>query len=406
MTGEAADLRAFYSTVASSVDESYYREPDPSIIYPFDGGYADPRSFPVDDFLRLSERVLRTQTAGALLYGGALDGMMYGYAGLREQLAARSAADDRRELGTRNVVLTSGGAQAISLAFEAFLDPGDAVVVEAPTWGMVLVMAQRRGAETVPVPLDEEGLELDVLEEQLERLASEGRRLKLLYTIAAFNTPTGVTLSLDRRRRLLELAERHQFLILEDNVYRPLRYDGDPVPTLFSMDESGRVFKVESFSKTLAAGLRVGWVTGDPEITRAIVNVRGDLGVGQWMARMLSEYLGEGLLDPHHEMVNALYRSKRDVAEAALREHCSPWVRWRTPEGGFFLWVELDPSIDGQLVMEKAYSAGVQCRPGERFFGDKEHGKQFFRLAFSLVPAEDIERGIAVLGDVIGASKR
>jgi 2-aminoadipate transaminase len=172
------------------------------------------------------------------------------------------------------------------------------------------------------------------------------------------------------------------------------------------MDDSGRVFKVESFSKTLAAGLRVGWVTGHEDVTRALVNTRGDLGVGQWMSRMLAEYLGEGLLDPHHEIVNELYRSKRDVAEAALREHCTPWVQWRTPEGGFFLWVELDPAIDGELVVEKAYAAGVQCRPGERFFGDKEQGKQFFRLAFSQVPAEDIARGIAVLGEVIGASKR
>jgi 2-aminoadipate transaminase len=402
----ALELRSFCSMIAQSGNEGYWREPDSRVTYPFDGGYADPATFPVEDFLRMSERVLRTQTAGALLYGDGFDGIMFGYRGLRDQLAARAAADDGRQLAAGNVIVTSGAAQAISLAFDSFLDRGDVLAVEAPTWGMVLLDAQKRGADVRAIPVDDDGLRVEVLEDEIDRLEADGRRLKLLYTIAAFNTPTGVTLSLERRRQLLELAAQRRFLILEDNVYRPLRYDGDPVPTLFSMDESDLVFKVESFSKTVAAGLRLGWLTGHPEVVGALANTRGDLGVSQWISRMMTEYLMEGLLDPHLEKVNALYRQKRDIAENALHAHCDPWVRWRSPEGGFFLWVELDKSIDGRLVMEKAVVDGVMCRPGEKFFGDTDQGRQRFRLAFSQVPAEDLERGIALLGHAIGASRR
>ena len=259
-------------------------------------------------------------------------------------------------------------------------------------------MANARGAEIVAIPVDDDGLQVDLLERELERLGRERRRPKLLYTIAAFNTPTGVTLSLDRRRRLVDLAVRHGFVILEDNVYRELRYDGEAVPTMFGLDDSGLVFKVESFSKTIAPTLRVGWATGDPQVIAALASVRKDLGVSQWFARVLCEYLRAGLYDPHLARVRERYRQKRAVAEAALHAHCDPWVKWRTPEGGFFL--------DGELVMEKALANGVMCRPGEVFYGDTDQGKQRFRLAFSEVPIEEIDRGISVLGMAIAASAR
>jgi 2-aminoadipate transaminase len=302
--------------------------------------------------------------------------------------------------------LTSGGVQSISLAFEALVDPGDVVIVEAPTWGAVLAMASSRGAEIIGIPVDEDGLQIDLLESELERLGRQGRRPKLVYTIAAFNTPTGVTLSLDRRHRLVDLAVGHGFAVLEDNVYRDLRYDGEPLPTMFSLDESGLIFKVESFSKTIAPALRLGWATGHPAVIAAMAGVRQDLGVSQWISRVMSEYLREGLYDSHLEKVRDVYRQKRAVAEAALHARCDPWVKWRTPEGGFFLWVELDSAIDGELVMAKALANGVMCRPGEVFFGDPEQGKQRFRLAFSTVPIAEIDRGISVLGAAMAESVR
>jgi 2-aminoadipate transaminase len=399
------DIKGLFSSAAQGVP-GFWRTPPANVTWSFDGGYADPSTFPIDDLLRLSDMVLRTQTKDAIQYGGYYDGIIYGFPGLREQLAARTLVEDARAVGRENVILTSGGVQAISLAFEAFVDPGDVVVVEAPTWGAVLAMANARGAEIVAIPVDDDGLQVDLLEREIERLGREGRRPKLLYTIAAFNTPTGVTLSLDRRRRLVDLAVRHGFVILEDNVYRELRYDGEDVPTMFGLDDSGLVLKVESFSKTIAPTLRVGWATGDSQVIAAMASVRKDLGVSQWFARVLCEYLREGLYDPHLARVRERYRQKRAVAEAALHAHCDPWVQWRTPEGGFFLWVELDSAIDGELVMEKALANGVMCRPGEVFYGDADQGKQRFRLAFSEVPIEEIDRGISVLGMAIAASAR
>ena len=156
----------------------------------------------------------------------------------------------------------------------------------------------------------------------------------------------------------------------------------------------------------VAPGLRLGWVTADPDIIRAMSSVRGDLGVGQWMARTMTRYLEEGLLEPHVAEMNALYRAKRVAAERALHEHCDPWVRWRTPEGGFFLWVEIDHAIDAAQVMQRALADGVLCRAGERFFGDSDHGRQYLRLAFPSMPFAGLEEGIAILGKAVHASHR
>ena len=176
-------------------------------------------------------------------------------------------------------------------------------------------------------------MQVDVLEQELERLQAEGKRIKMLYTIATFNTPTGWSMSLPRRRKLLDLASRYGFIVLEDNVYGELRYEGETIPTLFSLDESGLVVKIDSFSKILAPALRLGWVSGDPEVMRAIGAVKGDLGVSQWLARVVTRFMDEGKLDPHVAMVNELYREKRDIAVQALRDQCGPWVTLRRPGG-------------------------------------------------------------------------
>jgi 2-aminoadipate transaminase len=384
-----------------------YQNPPAGVRYLFEAGLPDPETFPIDDLVRLSEKVLREEFVEALQYGSAHDdGIGAGYVGLRDVLARRTQAATRRAVDRHGVMLTCGAAQGLALLFEAFVDPGDAVAIEAPTWNTVLAMCDRHGADTFPAPMDGDGLDLDALEQHIERLAGEGRRLKLVYTIATFNTPTGVCLSLERRRRLIEMARRWRFLVIEDNVYERLRYDGAPIPTLFALDDTGLVIKVDSFSKVVAPGLRLGWVTADPAVIRALSSVRGDLGVGQWIARTMTHYLEENLLEPHVVAMNALYRTKRDIAERALHEHCDPWVHWRTPDGGFFLWVGIDDAIDSALVMQRALADGVLCRPGERFFGDHERGRQYLRLAFPAMPVDGLEEGIAVLGKAIHASRR
>ena len=381
--------------------------PDDPVDWQFDAGLPDPDCFPVDDLARISERMLRQDTAEGLQYGKAHShSILYGYEGLRQTLADRESLETGRPFGIEEVMLTAGGVQALATAVQAFVDPGDVVAVEAPTWNLALRVVRVAGAEIVPIVVDQDGLDVDALERVLEELADKGRALKLLYTISTFHTPTGTCLSRERRRRLVDLAAKHHFVILEDDVYAALRYDGEPLPSMLSMDEEGLVVRIQSLSKTLAPALRLGWVTGQSETIATLASVRADLGVSQWVGRIADEYIRTGRYDVHVDHTNALYRRKRDVCLAALAEHCGEAVDVSRPDGGFFLWCTLDPAYDGQRVQERALAAGVVCRPGERFFGDAHAGRQHFRICFATPPLERIEAGIAALGEAIRASRR
>jgi 2-aminoadipate transaminase len=372
----------------------------------FESGMPDPSTFPVEDFARLFGDVLREDT-NLLQYGTPVEGdLTYGSIHLRRLLAERCAQQDGHDVDPSWVMLTSGGVQGISLAAQAFLDPGDVAAVECPTWEFILRDIAVSGAEPIAIPLDEDGLQVDVLETELQRLRAAGKRLKLLYTIPTYNVPIGVTTTLERRRRLVELAAEHQFVIIEDTVYADLRYEGDRVPSIFSLDTEGLVVKIDSFSKTLMPGLRLGWVTAHPNLMSALSRVRRDLGVGQLTARVVGRWMAEGHYEPHIERVTELYRAKRDAALAALEEYCSTWVRWNRPEGGYFIWLELDDSVDGAAMQAKAMAEGVVCRPGERFFGQTGEGAQQLRLAFTCPTVEAMHQAIVVLGKAAAESVR
>ncbi len=411
MSDESHPVRELLSKASAAGNPGYWDFPEIPVKWHFESGLPDPATFPIDDLARLCERVLREDAEEGLQYGSGRRGsIVYGYEGLRELLVERARRVDGRELDLRHLMLTSGGVQGITAGCHALLDPGDVVAVEAPTWGAAITAARVAGAEPVPIPMDEDGMRVDLLEQEIERLSAAGRRLKLVYTIATFHTPTGTCLSLDRRQRLLELARRHRFIVMEDNCYGELRYSGEALPSLLSLDTDGLVLKIDTFSKLLAPAFRMGWVTGHEDVIAALSAVRGDLGVSQWLARVLARYMEEGLLEPHIARVNSLYGRKLDTALAALEEHCAKYARWTRPDGGFFLWLELADEIDAKSVMRNAIADGVVCRPGERFFGDENDGRQFLRMAFVMVPSEELERGIAALGkamaDSIGGEPR
>ena len=401
------DHDALYSESARSGFD-FYMPNVPGMVMPivFESGLPDPATFPIEELTRMHGEVLREEAA-ELQYGTPVEGdLSYGYVGLRRQLAERGTRIDGHAMDPSWVMLTSGGVQGISSAAMAFLDPGDVAAVECPTWEFVLRDIKVAGAEPLAIPLDEHGLRVDVLEDELKKLHAAGKRLKLIYTIPTFNVPTAITTVLERRKRLVELAVEHNFVIIEDNVYGDLRYSGDPVPSIFSLDTHGIVVKIESFSKTFMPAIRLGWVTAHPYALSALGRVRRDLGVSQLTARVMSRFLAEGRFEPHIEQVNALYRTKRDAALAALDEYCTPWVRWNEPEGGYFLWLELDESVDGQAVQGKAMAEGVMCRPGERFFGQTGEGAQQLRLAFTNPSIEAMSQAIAVLGKAAQDSAR
>lgn len=397
------DLKRLYSKAAASGPPLFFPQPDVPITFNFDQGLAAPETFPSGDLLGLAREILERDGAEALEYFDPATGyeeLVFGYRGLREQLAIRIGRRDGRELGERGFILTSGSVQAIALAISGFLDPGDVAIVESASFPYAMRYMEMAGAEIRTVPLDQNGMDTTALQALLEKLDREGRRVKLLYTIPTFQLPTGTVMPVERRRHLVELAKRYQFIVIEDNVYGELRYDGEPVPTLLSLDDSGLVIQADAFSKTVAPGLRLGWMAGSPEAIGALAAVRQDLGVSQWLSRLMTEFLARGLFEPHLARANAVYRAKRDCAVAALREHCAQFVRFVVPRGSFYLWLELAPDVDWQRAAGLAAAAGVFCRPGEKFMGDTGE-VNYLRLAFSHVDERTIADGIAALGQIL-----
>ena len=314
-------------SAAAARGSNYYLTglPEGPMPLVFEAGLPDPTTFPAAELGRLLTEVLEVEAA-ELQYGSPIDGDLgYGNIGLRRLLAQRTLEIDGRPVDPAGVMLTSGGVQGIAEAIAAFLDPGDHAVVEAPTWDYTLRAIQATGAEATAIPLDDDGMQIDILEQHIARLEAAGERLKLVYTIATFNVPTAISLSEERRRRLVALAQEHGFVIVEDNVYADLRYDGDALPSLYSLDDAGLVVKVDSFSKTLMPALRLGWVTGDPAAIDALARVRRDLGVSQLVARAIARFVHQGRYEPHiASACDALPRQarrRRDRARTALHRH-------------------------------------------------------------------------------------
>lgn len=394
---------SLFSKLAGEGPPLFFPSPEVPAVFNFDQGLAAPESFPANDLLRLARQVIERDGSAVLDYFDPATGyeeLVFGYRGLREQLAIRIEEQQGRSLGERGVILTSGSVQGIALAVSGFVDPGDVVIAEAASFPYALRYMSMAGGDLRTVPVDDDGLDVDALKRLLDEVHADGKRVKLLYTIPTFQTPTGTELSLHRRQQLLALAKRWGFVVLEDNVYGELRFAGDPLPTLLTLDDSGLVIQCGSFSKVVAPGLRLGWVAGQPEAISALAAVRQDLGVSQWLARVMAEFLREGLLDPHIRQANVIYRTKAETAVRAMRRYCGEFVKFREPRGSFYLWVEIDDRVDWQRAARLAERDGIFFRPGERFMGDI-HDRQFLRLAYSHVATDVIEAGIARLGTIL-----
>jgi 2-aminoadipate transaminase len=401
------DIRSLYSENARKGAPIFFGSAPVPVTYNFDQGLAAAETFPLKELAELAAKVLERDGSRALEYGDVsrdYTELVYGYLRLRELLAERIARVQQRRLPADGVILCSGSVQAIALAANAFLQKGDAAIVEASSFPYGMRYMESTGAVLATAAVDDDGMDVDEVERRLQELSSRGLRPKLIYTIATFQLPTGTCLSLPRRRRLLELARRWNVIVLEDNVYGELRFEGERLPTLLELDDSGLVIQSDSFSKTVVPGVRLGWLAGVPEAIAAVAAVRQDLGASQWLSRIMAGYLAEGKLDPHIEAANRVYKAKRDAAVAALRKHCGDALRFRVPQGGFYLWLEIAPGIDAERVRELAALGGVYCRPGEVFTGD-ESGRRFLRMSYSQIEIGEIERGVEVLASALARSR-
>jgi 2-aminoadipate transaminase len=367
-------------------------EPPPVAPIILTGGIPDPDTLPIEELIDTSNRVLRREGPEALRYGGH-----QGHTALRDWLAQHYSAQEGLSLAADNFTITNGISGALINVCETFLDEGDVGLVEAPTFPGGAGTIHNCLSDVVGVPVDQDGLIPEALEETIELLEREGRRVKLLYTIPNFQNPTGSTMTLERRRAVVEICQRHGVLIAEDDAYGDIRFEGERLPSLFALAEGRGAVFMGTFSKTMATGLRVGWVLADQLVIDALLRTRFDLGVSPWVQRTILEFCAEGLWDRHVAKMIDVYRRKRDVMVSALAERCGRYATWNQPEGGFFLWLTLGETVDPAALADAARRHGVMYVGGAAFFLDGS-GKHSARLAFSHVRDDEIPEAILRLG--------
>jgi 2-aminoadipate transaminase len=331
--------------------------------------------------LEALRQVLESEKDAALRYGGYA-----GFDGLRGALAGISTRDDELSQGPENFVLTNGAAGAIDLISSTFVNPGDVVVAEAPTFSGTLRTFRGHRARLMTVPVDGSGLMVDALAELASRQAAAGDPIKAVYTIPDFHNPTGTYLSLSRREQLLELAARYRFLIVEDDAYAAINFGNRSLPSLYALAGGHGVLRAGSFSKTIATGLRVGWVQGRADFVDACAQMRFDMGASPLLHRMLARFVLSGGFDAHVHSMQELYGTKCDALTRSLVEWCEPYARFQRPDGGFFLWLECLGGVDAGVIARAAAEDGVLLVPGTHFYHESagaEAGASFLRLAFS-----------------------
>lgn len=384
---------------SSAIRELLKFTEQPGIIS-FGGGLPAPEVFPVERIASASARVLRDLSATALQYGTT-----EGYLPLREMIA-RHTARYGLDITPENIMITSGSQQALDLLGRVFLNRGDRILVEAPTYLGALQAWNAYGAEYVPVASDENGMITDAVEDALRAGP------KFIYVLPNFQNPTGVTLALERRRKLIDIAERYGVPVVEDDPYGQLRFEGEHLPALVVLDGCGRrngdfcyrgnIIYLSTFSKILAPGLRLGWVVAPPEVIRKLVQAKqgADLHTATFNQVLAHEVARGGFLDEHVHLIRRVYRERRDAMLAAMERNFPPGARWTHPQGGLFLWGTLPQPLNSASVLKEAIRKQVAFVPGAPFF-PCGGGENTMRLNFSYCTPEIIGEGISRLGRVI-----
>jgi len=360
------------------------------------GGLPDTSTFPPETLAAQMSKVAAESAAAALQYGPT-EGFEETKDCIVEVMAAEGMLPDPDD-----IVVTTGGQQAIDLVTKTLVDPGDVVICEAPTYpGAVPVFCSYQ-ADVRQIEMDGDGMRIDLLEELLAELRAEGRRPKFIYTVPTFQNPGGVTLSLERRARLVELAQEFELLVVEDNPYGMLRYGGEALPPLYQLDGGDFVIYLGTFSKILSPGIRLGWVVAPPPVLEKVVLGKGaaDLCTSTLTQFFVRQYFSEGGWKSYVEDLVGLYKGRRDTMLAALTEHFPAAATWTEPEGGLFIWATLPEYIDTEDLLAKALRSDVAFVPGAAAYVDGR-GKNSMRLNFSGVNDAEIREGIMRIGRVI-----
>lgn len=391
-----------YSEVARSAQPSAIREIchllDRPEMKSLAGGWPEASVFPNDDVAALAAEVLAREPSRALQYGPT-----EGIRPLRERMAlwAREV-EGIADASLENLLILHGSQQGMDLLSRVFIEKGDVVLCESPTYFGATGAIRAAGGEIVGVPLDEEGLNIEALAATHARLVAQGKRVKAVYIIPNFQNPSGVTLSLPRRKRLLELAETLDFLIFEDDPYGDLRYEGQRLPSLAALDAYGRVVHIHSLSKIFCPGLRLAWLHAESGIARklAVAKQFVDACTGTLSQYLALAYIERGLLAKRIEENKRFYKPKRDFMLDALARHFPASVHYNRPQGGYFLFLTLPEGLTAEALLKSAMAQNVVFVCGAPFFPNGG-GERTLRLSFSQAPVGDIDSAVAILGRLV-----
>ncbi len=378
----------------SAIREIFKALSDPTIIS-FAAGNPAPESFPVDDLARLSAKIYAEEPSKALQYG-----ITEGYPALREDINARLTNRFDIKMDGQMTIVTSGGQQGIELLCKTMCDEGDTVICENPSFIGALNAFRSLGCNTVGVPLcDDGGIDLEKLEDTLKACP----RAKILYLIPTFQNPAGTCMPLEKRRAVLELAKKYNIIILEDNPYGELRFAGEEIPTIKSLDKDNMVVYSGSYSKVLSAGMRIGFICGPEEVVTKMVVAKQveDVHTNQFFQMLCHRYITECDIDAHIAGIRKLYRHKCGLMLSELDRVMPDCVKYTRPEGGLFLWCTLPDGIDQGEFIKKAMEKKVAVVPGQAFNCDTSAPSNCFRLNYSTPSDEQIIAGVGYLADAV-----
>jgi 2-aminoadipate transaminase len=376
------------------------QRPVTNALYEFGSGMPDPATFPYDELIEATARVMKGEEGPAALTYGEPPG----YRGLRELICYKYELFESMKVTPENLIIANGSGHALSLAMSAFLDVGDAMISESPAFSGTLVTMRRHGPRILDAPIDDEGIVTAVVRERLDQLRREGQRCKLIYTIVNFQNPAGPSQSLRRRHELVDLAHEYDTLILEDDAYGELRFEGETLPPLYAIDGGRRVIRAGTLSKILGAGVRLGWLCAPREMIPAFQGFLFGGGVNPYVSRIATAYLREHLVE-HVKVLIEAYRAKRDAMLRGLWEVLAgTGAEVNRPEGGFFVWIKLPPGTNTARLTALATAERIQFTPGPNFFPNGG-GQEFIRLAYSYESPEKCYEGSRLLARAIVAAR-
>lgn len=362
-------------------------------VISFAGGLPAPELFPVDEIKEIHRIVLEEAGTKALQYTTT-----EGYAPLREWIAGRMNERLATSFDKDNILITHGSQQGLDLSGKVFLDEGDIVLCESPTYLAAISAFKAYGCSFIEIPTDEYGMDMKVL----ENILSNTPRVKLIYVIPTFQNPTGKTWNLERRKKLAELSARYEVAVVEDNPYGELRFEGESLPSIKSFDRIGNVLCTGSFSKIFCPGFRIGWIAGDKEIIRKYVLVKQgtDLQCNTFAQMTIAEYLKRYDIDRHIGKIIEVYRKRRNVAVECIERYFPKYIKFTRPEGGLFTWIELPEGVSARDILEKCLEKKIAFVPGGSFYPN-ENKENTFRINYSNMSEEKIKKGLQTVGEII-----